>query len=533
MSPNVVVWSADNGKMTHRVTLLLFFFCPVDALSVAFTSHAKATQQHFPYVLLPDYEIRAANARVLGEAYLINYFPLVTEAIRNEWNDWTNSSELATYFEHAYDADAAMRLAQDELFEPVGADRAVPPIPMDRTGMVNPLVQAEDGLYLAGLQFSPVTPIREAVNFDMYNYPMAWGVHKATVRTGLATLGSADLKFHSENLRKYRARVFPLSQYRDRVENVAFDPTSFLSYPVFNSFDLAARRVVGTLACNINWRTIFTQVLPANIHGVHCVVANTFNQTFTIQVDGTGATYLGIGDFHDPTYDHLVETASLNEYLKGIASKETRSYTSVELDAEFGNFYLRVYPSADTENDFLNNDPILFTFVIVGVAFLTSLVFVAYDYLVGRRQRTIMRQAVRSSAIVSSLFPVQVRGQLYQQNEYKTNTWSDKNDDNNRDDTSTTYSVSATRRQKHIASKFEKTTVMFADLAGFTKWSSSRSPENVFDLLEALFWKFDTAAKRLGAFKVETMSVAMILEEMARCLSHGFVFYVCHLAFKR
>jgi hypothetical protein len=347
--------------------------------------------------------------------------------------------------------------------------------------------------------------VRVAVNIDVYNHPAARGTLKATVRTGLATLGSADLEFNREEIRGYVTQVFSLSQFRDRVENVAYDPASSIAYPVFNSFDLAARRVVGAFVCNINWRTIFTQVLPANIQGVHCVVANTFNQTFTIQVDGAGATYLGIGDFHDPAYDHLVQTASLNEYLNGIASKETRSYTSVELDAEFGNFYLRVYPSAVTENDFQNNDPILFTFVIIGVAFLTSLVFVAYDYLVGRRQRTIMRQAIKSSAIVSSLFPAQVRWQLYQQNEEKKHSLLDNSDDDNKDDASRRFIESSTSRQKHIASKLEKTTVMFADLAGFTKWSSSRSPENVFDLLEALFRKFDAAAKRLGAFKVETM----------------------------
>lgn len=46
---------------------------------------------------------------------------------------------------------------------------------------------------------------------------------------------------------------------------------------------------------------------------------------------------------------------------------------------------------------------------------------------------------------------------------------------------------------------------MFADIAGFTAWSSQRDPEAVFALLESVFEKFDTLARRLGVFKVETI----------------------------
>lgn len=46
---------------------------------------------------------------------------------------------------------------------------------------------------------------------------------------------------------------------------------------------------------------------------------------------------------------------------------------------------------------------------------------------------------------------------------------------------------------------------MFADIAGFTAWSSEREPDQVFLLLEALYQNFDSIAHRLGVFKVETI----------------------------
>jgi class 3 adenylate cyclase len=46
---------------------------------------------------------------------------------------------------------------------------------------------------------------------------------------------------------------------------------------------------------------------------------------------------------------------------------------------------------------------------------------------------------------------------------------------------------------------------MFADIAGFTAWSSEREPAQVFVLLETVYRNFDKLAKRLGVFKVETI----------------------------
>jgi class 3 adenylate cyclase len=56
-----------------------------------------------------------------------------------------------------------------------------------------------------------------------------------------------------------------------------------------------------------------------------------------------------------------------------------------------------------------------------------------------------------------------------------------------------------------IADYFPHTTVMFADISGFTAWSSTREPFQVFQLLETLYGAFDDIAERRGVFKVETV----------------------------
>ena len=47
--------------------------------------------------------------------------------------------------------------------------------------------------------------------------------------------------------------------------------------------------------------------------------------------------------------------------------------------------------------------------------------------------------------------------------------------------------------------------IVFADIAGFTKWSDRRDPGQVFCLLERIYGIFDVLAKQRGVFKIETI----------------------------
>lgn len=55
------------------------------------------------------------------------------------------------------------------------------------------------------------------------------------------------------------------------------------------------------------------------------------------------------------------------------------------------------------------------------------------------------------------------------------------------------------------ADLFPHATVFFADIAGFTSWSSVREPSQVFTLLETIYKSFDKSAKKRKVFKVETV----------------------------
>jgi class 3 adenylate cyclase len=132
--------------------------------------------------------------------------------------------------------------------------------------------------------------------------------------------------------------------------------------------------------------------------------------------------------------------------------------------------------------------------------------FLVFNLLVERRQFIILNKAADSTAIVSSLFPKQVRDRLLASERNETTQSNKYGSGNNRlksflygdQDNGGINSVP-------IADLFPNCTVMFADIAGFTAWSSTRGPEQVFVLLQSLYHRFDQSAKRCKVFKVETI----------------------------
>lgn len=143
------------------------------------------------------------------------------------------------------------------------------------------------------------------------------------------------------------------------------------------------------------------------------------------------------------------------------------------------------------QNDFSTDTPIIFTAFVVGVFLFTSLVFVIYDCTVERRQRIVMKSAVRTTALVSALYPSAVRDRLLEQEDEKRGTknrgfsrssskYSSEYEESTKGGTGVGGDYAAELplqvASMPIASIYSETTVLFADIVGFTAWSSSREP---------------------------------------------------------
>lgn len=112
--------------------------------------------------------------------------------------------------------------------------------------------------------------------------------------------------------------------------------------------------------------------------------------------------------------------------------------------------------------------------------------------------RKYMDRIIQQDKIVTDVFPTAIRDRLY-----ANNGRTDKpQDDMILDDFEGQSNVVG---EKPLADLFPNTTVVFADIAGFTAWSSAREPRQVFTLLETIYGAFDKIAYRHNVFKVETV----------------------------
>jgi class 3 adenylate cyclase len=236
---------------------------------------------------------------------------------------------------------------------------------------------------------------------------------------------------------------------------------SLIIQPIFEKVDNGKneRKLVGIILLAVDWISYFQNVLSASTKaGVIVVMKNSCQEDdgFTYRINGPEAVYVGKGDLHDPQYDHL-QVSALFVSFGYDKSKIPADRCAPELS-------LHLYPTQTLEASFHTKKAIHYTVVVVLIFAFTSLVFVRYDYFVNRRQQKLLERVIKQDCDNPEIFSAAPLAELY-----------------------------------------PSVTVVFADIAGFTTWSSAREPPQVFMLLERIYGAFDKIAHHHGVFKVETV----------------------------
>jgi Adenylate and Guanylate cyclase catalytic domain len=237
-------------------------------------------------------------------------------------------------------------------------------------------------------------------------------------------------------------------------------------------------------------------------------------------MNGPDVEFYGEGTYHADKYHGLSHTKEFADFARfdGIRTRKTVAcdYSKV------------IYPTSQFQDKFHTNQPVVFTSIVVSVFIFTGMVFLVYDVAVQRRNTKVVRTAARTSEIVASIFPKDVQKRILaeaearerQENMYKRQRkrpnsadlvdffkfGKDERKGVLSDCQSAEGSIDKwSSRTRPIADFFPAATILFADIVGFTAWSSTREPTQVFILLESIFHEFDIIAKRRGVYKVETI----------------------------
>lgn len=175
----------------------------------------------------------------------------------------------------------------------------------------------------------------------------------------------------------------------------------------------------------------------------------------------------------------------------------------------FGMLSVRYYPDnspsahmCQSTYDAHNSSPNAWTLhqmIVLGVGVFVPILAFYISNVINQELIIAYEITARSNAMVSSMFPGKIRDRLFAADEKtKLKTFL-------KDDMDDSRNMVNEIDSKPIADLFPETTIMFADIAGFTSWSSEREPCQVFTLLETIYHAFDEISERHGVFKVETV----------------------------
>lgn len=389
----------------------------VGAIASLVQAHAINSNSTWPFVTVPFFEEHVMVSKSLTDAYGVVLFPIVEAENRVAWENysvqhsgWINASYMAQY--EALGADESVLPVDGETWWDVlwGEDFANPHQPDFSSGIgvpifvtthadditnYNPVIETLPGPYYPQWQAASMSIYYQStINSNYAQFADFLQSTTIATETGNAVIGMPWTDFSAPGY------------------------ISTLLYPVFDQFHGANRKVSAFLGVDIYWEKYISRILPANATGIHVVIESTFGESFTFVLVGDQAIYLGDGDLHEPAFDDMAVKTKFGEYLQEPISSDT--YTGTPLYGGFYQYNLTVYPSEELQDVYLTRKPIVYTVAILSVFLFTSLLFVTYDCMVERRQRLVMTSAVRSDAIVSSLFPSKVKERLYEQQDEET-----------------------------------------------------------------------------------------------------------------
>ncbi|KAG7356994.1 3'5'-cyclic nucleotide phosphodiesterase [Nitzschia inconspicua] len=257
------------------------------------------------------------------------------------------------------------------------------------------------------------------------------------------------------------------------------ETSAILQFPVFLDGE-----IVGTISFEVRWSTFISFTFPPLANLVDIVIENSCGQNFTYLVDPESDTLVlkGEGDLHDKRSDISHSHSSTFDDFDAVVREASATLPPEGMELSYCRYRFHVFGTKQFQDEYISNKPWIFAIVTASVFLFTSVVFLIYDMAVAQRQRKVVERANRTSAIVSSLFPTNVRDRLYREagHSKKAGDIAMRVSKMRMQSFLNEGSEETSVASEPIADLFPMATVMFLDIAGFTsRIESSGMPRKI------------------------------------------------------
>jgi Adenylate and Guanylate cyclase catalytic domain len=463
------------------------------------TLSALATSSAWPYVTSHNFEFYARPWLEASSAVFMSFLPLVAGGgLIDSWNeysvqnqDWINKS---------------FQIADEDMPSSVAS---IAPGAYNLESVNGTLVQTNDTGRLPVVplwQVSPPPLDSSPVNFNTLS--AEW--FRTPFLSKLPAIGDGTPALSILNL---TLDTNEQTSEGSVVSSTDTEPQSLMLSPVFEK-PKDNSSIVAVVWSLVPWSAYLTNALPTNVSSVVAVLRSSCDEqlAYCYKIDNNHATYLGETDTHDEMYDSYEFVVPLDPSALGDEERGAAEATSTPTCTYA--FYL--YPTKAYENPYVSDQPLTAAIWIAAVFIVLIVAFLIYERFTSAKNRKLVSVAARSNKLIATLFPEGVRERLFAEEENEERKAGGTVDhlkallrddplakaeggvEGDDDDEETEVDLTS----KPIADLFPEATILFADIVGFTSWSSIRQPSDVFVLLETLYKAFDKIADRRRIFKV-------------------------------
>jgi hypothetical protein len=242
-------------------------FDHLETLSAFLTSYVMSSNQSWPFVVIPDFQIHALVSNQMTGAATLTIHPLVKEMDRKEWERFS----VENFFEwmkraHDYDdgkANPNLYVHQSQNHGKMNSlekekDRwnvtgIIPYIWKFDEGNFSGLPTETSDMYFPEWQRAPATDFIPFTNLDMLSHP------------AFKTTTKAMLKYDRPVVTEVTDASFLLTKYDGRfVEKEKEKPHSYLLQPIYDNHEVN-RTPVAILSSFLRWGTFFSNVCHSTI----------------------------------------------------------------------------------------------------------------------------------------------------------------------------------------------------------------------------------------------------------------------------
>jgi hypothetical protein len=407
-------------------------------LSADMTSTALLQNDVFPNVTHPHFDISAGYADGFGGFLSSFYAPIITDLHREEWEDysqsntwWIDESDELRIDHPGHLHQTHIHYLKSYVYDELGKNGKG----MNKHNVSEYIFRYVNGSKVnephhSAMSYAPlwqVTPPEpDVINVNLFSDELLFDLFMVMIAMNRTVQSKST---HLDNFFDFVLNEDSMARKQH--------PHAFLAEPVYDVFAKNAK-VVGVLFALAPFDNLFNDILDENAKGIICVISDSCGSTITFEINGPNVTFFGYGDFHDPKYDKFANVANLELYESMVDGLCVHK--------------VHVYPSSVFAQEYFTSQPAVFASTVALSFVLMAVVVLIYDQMITKRQEKTMKSALRSGALVASLFPENVRDRLMDEIDAKQKKHG-KDDEKKNESTSVLKS-------RPIADFFPSTTLM-------------------------------------------------------------------------